>query len=296
MGTLDGRIAIITGAGQGLGRQHALRFAAEGAQVVVNDLGTDGVSAAAELVVAEIVAAGGQAVANADSVADWRGAARMIDQAVDAFGDLHIVVNNAGIVRDRMIVTMSEQEWDAVVAVHLKGHFNMIRHAGAYWRARSKAGDEADRSVINTTSTSGLFGNAGQANYGAAKSAVASLGQMAAAEMSRYGVRCNSIAPSGRTQMTLDVPGVAEKIAPPADGSFDFWDPANVSPFVAYLATADCPFSGETFHVGGGQVTRLRSWSAAEVIRRDSMWTVDDLRIEGPKLAGSGGERPAIPI
>lgn len=301
MASLEGRVAIITGAGRGLGRQHALTFAAEGAKVVVNDVGADaggsgGPRGAAQVVVDEIVASGGEAVASTDSVADWDGAKRMVDLAIESFGDVHVLVNNAGIVRDRVIVNMSEDEWDAVIAVHLKGHFNAIRHAARHWREQSKAGTQIDRSIINTTSTSGLFGNTGQSNYGVAKSAVATLAQIAAAELGRYGVRCNAVAPSARTQMTLDTPGLAEKIAPPTDGSFDFWDPANVSPFFAYLATEDCPFTGETFHVGGGQVTRLRSWSAAEVIRQDARWTVEQLAAEAPKLSGAAVERPALPL
>jgi NAD(P)-dependent dehydrogenase (short-subunit alcohol dehydrogenase family) len=300
VGSLDGRVAIITGAGTGLGREHALCFAAEGAKVVVNDLGTvtgdDGVERArSQPVVDEIVAAGGEAVANTDSVADWEGAKRLVDQAVDAFGDLHVVVNNAGIVRDRVIVNMTEEEWDLVVDVHLKGHMATIRHAGAYWRGRSKAGDDIDRSVINTTSTSGLYGATGQANYGAAKSAIATLTQIAAGELGRYGVRCNAIAPSGRTAMTMATP-VADRIAPPDDGSFDFWDPANVSPFLAYLASPACAFTGETFHVGGGQITRIQSWTAAEMIRRDARWTVEELVAAAPELAGQPVVRPALPL
>jgi NAD(P)-dependent dehydrogenase (short-subunit alcohol dehydrogenase family) len=239
---------------------------------------------------------GGDAVANTDNVADWDGAKRMVDQAVEAFGDLHVLVNNAGILRDRMIVTMSEAEWDAVIAVHLKGHFCPTRHAAAYWREQSKLGHVEDRSIIHTSSTSGLYSNPGQSNYGAAKTGIATLSQIAAKELVRYGVRSNAIAPSARTRLTLSTPGLEDRIGEPEDDSFDFWDPANVSPFVAYLATADCPFTGETFHVAGGQVGRIRSWSLAESIDRHDRWTVEELTAEGPKLAGSGGERPSIPL
>jgi NAD(P)-dependent dehydrogenase (short-subunit alcohol dehydrogenase family) len=278
-----------------------LLFAREGAQVVVNDLGGDlhgegDDRAPAQVVVDEIRAAGGQAVANTDSVADWDAAAGIVDLAVETFGDLHVLVNNAGILRDRMIANMTEDEWDAVVAVHLKGHFCLTRHAAAYWREQTKAGRTGDRSIIHTSSTSGLFSNPGQANYGSAKTAIATLSQIAAKELDRYGVRSNAIAPSARTRLTMQTPGVADRIAPPEGGAFDFWDPANVAPFIAYLATADCPFTGETFHVGGGQVQRIRSWSAAEVIRREGPWTVEELAEEAPKLAGPGADRPSLPL
>jgi NAD(P)-dependent dehydrogenase (short-subunit alcohol dehydrogenase family) len=301
MGALEGRVAVITGAGRGLGREYALLFAREGAKVVVNDLGGDlhgqgEDRAAAQVVVDEITALGGEAVANTDSVADWEGAKRLVDLAVETFGDLHVLVNNAGILRDRVIVNMSEGEWDAVIAVHLKGHFAPTHHAAAYWREQSKAGRAADRSIVHTSSTSGLFSNPGQANYGSAKTAIATLSQIAAKELDRYGVRSNAIAPSARTRLTLQTPGVAEQIAAPEGGGFDFWDPANVAPFVAYLATADCPFTGETFHVGGGQVQRIRSWSAAEVIRRNERWNLPDLQVEAAKLAGPGAERPSLPL
>src|SRR5258708_6171994 len=191
MGALDGRVAVITGAGRGIGREHALLFAAEGASVVVNDLGgaMDGTGddrSAAEQVVDEIKGMGGQAVANADNVADWDGAKRMVDAAIAAFGDLHVLVNNAGILRDRVIINMTESEWDVVIAVHLKGHFAPLHHAAVYWREQTKAGKTVKASVINTSSTSGLNSNPGQANYGAAKSGIATLSEIAAKELSRY--------------------------------------------------------------------------------------------------------------
>ena len=288
MGALDGRVAIITGAGRGLGREHALLFAAEGAKVVVNDLGGDshgdGADATpAQQVVAEIEAMGGEAVVNGDNVADWEGAQRLVRQAVDTFGDLHVLVNNAGILRDRVIVNMSEAEWDAVVTVHLKGHFAPTHFAANYWREQTKAGVEADRSIIHTSSTSGIFSNPGQANYGAAKSGIATLSQIAAKELKRYGVRSNSICPGARTRLTLETPGLGDMVKPPEEG-FDLWDPANVAPFVAYLASADCSFTGETFMVQGGNVTRVQSWTPAQKLEKNDRWTVAELSAEAHKL------------
>src|SRR5438270_2602540 len=207
MGALDGRVAIITGSGRGIGREHALLFAHEGAKVVINDLGgaIDGSGddrTPAEQVVDEIKAMGGEAIANADNVADWEGGQRLVQAAIDAFGDLHVLVNNAGILRDRVLVNMTEEEWDAVIHVHLKGHFVPTRHAAAYWREQTKAGKEVKASIINTSSTSGLLGNPGQSNYGAAKSGIASFTQIVAMELGRYCVRADAIAPAARTRMT----------------------------------------------------------------------------------------------
>jgi NAD(P)-dependent dehydrogenase (short-subunit alcohol dehydrogenase family) len=207
MGALDGRVAIITGAGRGIGREHALLFAAEGASVVVNDLGgaVDGSGddrSPAEQVVAEITSAGGTAIANDDDIADWDGGKRLVDAAVEAFGDLHVLVNNAGILRDRVLVNMTEEDWDSVIHVHLKGHFVPTRHAAAYWREQSKAGKEVRAAVVNTSSTSGLLGNPGQSNYGAAKAGIGAFTVIAAQELIRYGVRVNAIAPAARTSST----------------------------------------------------------------------------------------------
>ena len=281
MGALDGRVAIITGAGRGLGREHALLFAAEGAKVVVNDLGgaNDGTGTditPAQQTVADIKAMGGEAIVNGDNVADWNGAKRMIDQAIETFGDLDILVNNAGILRDRVLVNMSEAEWDAVIAVHLKGHFAPTHHAAAYWREQAKAGVTKPRNLVHTSSTSGLFSNPGQANYGAAKSGIATFSQICAKELSRYNVKSNSIAPAARTRLTLATPGLEDVLAP-KEGQFDMWDPANVSPLVAYLSTAECEFTGETFFVQGGQVTRVQTWTNAEEIKQDDRWTVAGL-------------------
>jgi len=281
MGTLDGRVAIITGAGRGLGREHALLFAAEGAKIVVNDLGgaNDGSGSdmtPAQQTVADIKGMGGEAIVNTDTVADWDGAKRMIDSAIEAFGDLDILVNNAGILRDRVLVNMSESEWDSVIQVHLKGHFAPTHHAAAYWREQAKAGITKPRNLVHTSSTSGLFSNPGQANYGAAKSGIATFSQICAKELSRYNVKSNAIAPAARTRLTMATPGLEDVMAA-KDGKFDEWDPANVSPLVAYLASDLCEFSGETFYVQGGQVTRVATWAMAEEIKQDDRWTVSAL-------------------
>jgi NAD(P)-dependent dehydrogenase (short-subunit alcohol dehydrogenase family) len=288
MGALDGRVAIITGAARGLGREHALLFASEGAKVVVNDLGGDmhgegGDPSAAMQVVDEIEAMGGEAVVNGENVADWEGAQRLVQQAVDTYGELHVLVNNAGILRDRVIINMTEAEWDAVIAVHLKGHFAPTRHAATYWREQSKAGKEIKGSIIHTTSTSGLFANPGQANYDAAKSGIATFSQVCAKELSRYGVRSNAIAPGARTRLTEATPGLGDVVKAPESG-FDVWDPANVSPFVAYLATAECPITGECFMVQGGKVQRAQSWRGAEAIDKGDRWTVKEIEGEVSKL------------
>ena len=282
MGALDDRVIIVTGAGRGVGRAHALLFAAEGAKVVVNDLGgaQDGTGAdlgPADEVVAEIRAAGGEAVANGDSVADWEGAQRIINTAVETFGDLHGVVNNAGILRDRMLVNMTEEEFDLVINVHQKGTFLMMRHAAAYWREQTKAGVEVKASIVNTSSTSGLHSNPGQINYGGAKSAVATMSVIAARELERYGVRVNAIAPSARTRMTLATPGLADRIAEPVDGSFDIWDPANISPLVGWLCTEDCPATAQVYWIGGNRVARFLEWTPIDKGETDDMWSISSI-------------------
>ena len=281
MGALEGRVAIITGAGRGIGREHALLFAAEGAKVVVNDLGgaNDGIGTditPAQQVVDEIRAMGGEAVVNGDNVADWEGAQRMVNAAIEAFGDLDILVNNAGILRDRVLVNMTEEEWDAVIAVHLKGHFAPSRWAAAYWREQAKAGVVKPRNIVHTSSTSGLFSNPGQSNYGAAKSGIATFGQIIGKELARYHVKSNTIAPGARTRLTLATPGL-EDIMKPVEGSFDPWDPANISPLVAYLASEACVFNGETFLVQGGTVTMLESWARGQGVDRGAKWSVSEL-------------------
>lgn len=283
MGHLDGRVVIVTGAGRGVGREHALLMAAEGAKVVVNDLGgaqdgSGGEIGPAQDVVNEIVAAGGDAVANGDSVADGAGARSMIDCAVDNFGDLHGLVNNAGILRDRMLVSMSEEEFDSVVNVHLKGTWLTMHHAANYWRAQTKAGrDDIAASIVNTSSTSGLHSNVGQSNYGPAKSAIATLSIIAAKELQRYGVRVNALAPAARTRMTLSTPGLGERIAEPTDGSFDPWDPANISPLVAWLMKEDCPATGQVYWSRGEKIARFQEWTRADIAETDGRWDIGEL-------------------
>ena len=288
MGVLDGRVAIITGAGRGIGREHALLFAKEGASVVVNDLGGsnsgDGADAGpAQDVADEIIAAGGRAIANTNNVAIWDGAKELVAQAVDEFGRLDVLVNNAGILRDSFIAAMEESNWDAVIAVHLKGHFAMLRHAAAYWKAQSKAGDQPAASVINTASGSGLtLPNAGQANYGAAKAAIAAITLIAADELERYGVRVNAIAPIARTRLTLATPGMGTLMAEPDDGEVDLFSPANISPLVAYLASEKCQVTGNVYAVQGGAISQLSGWKDISTIETDGVWLIDDIAARLP--------------
>jgi NAD(P)-dependent dehydrogenase (short-subunit alcohol dehydrogenase family) len=280
---LQDRVAIITGGGRGLGREHALLFGSLGAKVVVNDLGgaIDGSgsdTSAAQAVADEITAAGGQAVANTDSVSSFTGAKAMVDQAVSSFGDLHVVVNNAGILRDRMLVSMSEQEFDDVIAVHLKGTFNVTRHAADYWREQAKAGTVTDRALVNTSSGAGLHGNVGQTNYAAAKAGIAAMTVVNAMELNRYGVRANCIAPVARTRLTLETPGMGESMQQ------HLFDPENVSPLVAVLAAETCPFNGQVFSVYGGSVGIYAGWSIAETVETDDRWTVESLAAAMDKL------------
>jgi NAD(P)-dependent dehydrogenase (short-subunit alcohol dehydrogenase family) len=284
---LKGRVAVITGAGRGIGREHALLFASEGAKVVVNDLGGDpdgtGADASpAQQVVDEISAAGGTAVANYDDVSDWDGAKRLIDQAVTTFGNLHVLVNNAGILRDRMLVNMSSDEWDVIMKVHLRGHFCTTRWAATYWREQSKEGKTEKRSVINTSSTSGLFGNVGQTNYGAAKTGIASFSTIADAELGRYGVRVNTIAPAAATRLTAAVAPDRLQVGP---GEWSPMDPANIAPFVAYLATEDCPIHGRTFLVSGGQVHLFQPFAVIDHVEKDGLWTIGELRTQAAHFA-----------
>jgi NAD(P)-dependent dehydrogenase (short-subunit alcohol dehydrogenase family) len=292
MGALDGRVAIITGAGRGIGREHSLLFAQEGAKVVVNDLGgaIDGSGddrSPAQQVVDEIKAAGGEAVANTDNVADWEGGRRLINAGVEAFGDVNVLINNAGILRDRMLVSMEEAEWDSVIHVHLKGHFVPTHWAANHWREQSKAGKEVDAAIVNTSSTSGLIGNPGQANYGAAKAGIAAFTIIAAQELQRYGVRVNAIAPAARTRMTEATPGLSDVVKAPTDtAKFDVWDPANVSPLVAYLASESCPATGKVFLVQGGKVQTFQPWTLTEMIDKNDRWTVAELQSEMKQLLG----------
>jgi NAD(P)-dependent dehydrogenase (short-subunit alcohol dehydrogenase family) len=259
--------------------------------VVVNDLGGsgDGTGAdasPAQAVVDEIAAAGGEAVANADDIASFDGAQRLIAQAVDAYGRLDVLVNNAGILRDNVLTKMPEEDWDLVVRVHLKGHWCCLRHGVDHWRQRSKAGEEVRASVINTSSGSGTYlPNAGQANYGAAKAGIAALTLVAAAELERYGVRVNAIAPAARTRLTEHVPMIGQMMAKPEDpDAFDAFDPAHVSPLVAYLATEGCPITGRMYAVQGGQIAECQGWQVRDGITTDGPWTIDEISAQ---LAGA---------
>src|SRR5690625_3707343 len=283
MAALEGRVAVITGAGRGIGREHALLFAAEGASVVVNDLrgshageGTD--SGPAHEVVSEITAAGGRAVASTEDLCSWDGAKSLLQQAVDELGRLDVLVNNAGLLRDAYIPGMEESQCATAIKVHLKGHFAMLHPAALSWKAQSKAGDQPTAAVINTASGSGVtLPNAGQANYGAAKAGIAALTLIAAEELDRYGVRVNAIAPIARTRLTLATPGMGALMAEPEEGEVDLFNPANISPLVAYLATDKCPVTGKVYAVQGGAISALRGWHDTETIETDGIWQIDDI-------------------
>jgi NAD(P)-dependent dehydrogenase (short-subunit alcohol dehydrogenase family) len=303
-GLVDGRVVIVTGAGGGIGRAHALAFAAEGARVVVNDIGVglDGSPAsggsAARGVVDEITAAGGQAIANGADIADWNQAAKLIATAVETFGGLDVLVNNAGIVRDRMMANTSEEEFDAVIAVHLKGHFATMRHAASYWRGLSKAGKapkEIEARIINTSSGAGLQGSVGQGNYSAAKAGIAAMTLVAAAEMGRYGVTVNAIAPSARTRMTETV--FAEMMAKPAEGfeGFDAMAPENISPLVVWLGSTESrDVSGKVFEVEGGLIRVAEGWAHGPQVDKGAKWDPAEL---GPVVSDLlGKSRAPVPV
>jgi len=267
MGICDERVVIITGAGRGLGRAHALAFAAQGAKVVVNDIGTDldgsgGSLSPAQEVAEEVRALGGEALINGDDVSDWEQAGHMVAQTVDAFGRLDTLVCNAGIVRDRMLVNMTVDEWDAVMRVHLRGMFCPVRHAVDHWRGEVKAGSPSVARIVTTSSGAGLFGSVSQANYSAAKAGIAAFTVVAAAEFGRYGILVNSIAPSARSRMTEEA--FAEMMRKPDEG-FDAMDPANVSPLVVWLGSALCDVSGRVFEIAGGQLGVADGWQHGAV-------------------------------
>ena len=287
MGKLDGRVAIVTGAGSGLGRCHALLLAEEGARVVVNDLGES-----AQAVADEITSAGGEAVADQASVAEWETGQALVGTAVDTFGDLHIVVNNAGILRDKMSFSMNEDEWDAVIAVHLKGHFVTSRAAAIYWREQSKAGNDAPRRLVHTSSESGIFGAAGQTNYGAAKGGILTMSLAFARELEKYGATSNVIAPRARTGLTDYIGAFA---APEDPAEFDRYDPANVSPLVVWLCTDDAAdVNGQTFIVGGSGIFLMQRFSEVGDIRKDNeAWTVAEIQANRDALFG--GRDTGIP-
>ena len=278
----EGRVVIVTGAGRGIGRAHALEFARQGARVVVNDIGAEldgtGGSASPAADVAEaITSAGGEAVINGDDVADWDGAQRLVRTAIEAFGGLDVVVNNAGFVRDRMFANAGEDEWDAVVRVHLKGHFCVARHAAAYWRDQTKAGATIDARIINTSSGAGLMGSVGQAAYSAAKGGIAALTLVQSAELGRYGVTANAIAPSARTRMTETV--FAEMMATPDDpGAFDAMAPENIAPLVVWLGSSESrDVTGRVFELEGGKVSIADGWQHGPAVDKGDRWDPAEL-------------------
>ena len=286
-GINDGRVAIVTGAGRGIGREHALLFARTGAKVVVNDLGAEvdgsgSTAGPAGEVVEEIRGMGGEAIANGENVADYEGAGRMVRAAVDAFGRLDILVNNAGILRDRMLVNMTEAEWDAVIHVHLKGTFSPTRAAAEHWRNEAKAGNAVDARIINTSSPSGIFGNAGQTNYGAAKAGIASFTIICGLELGRYGVTANAIAPVARTRMTEPL-GIG---GPPEDASqFDRLDPANISPLVVWLGSPESKdITGRVFCVDGDRISVAEGWQRGPTAEKGDRWDPAELGSVVPDL------------
>ena len=280
-GIVEGRVVIVTGAARGIGRGHALEFARQGAKVVVNDLGAEvdgtGSSGAAAAVVEEIEAMGGEAIVNGEDVSDFDGAERLVRAAIERFGDLHVLVNNAGILRDRMLVNMTVEEWDAVIKVHLRGTFAPLRHAAAYWRGKSKAGEEVDARIINTTSSSGIYGNPGQGNYGAAKAGIAGLTVIAARELERYGVTVNAVAPAALTRMT-------ENLMPKGSGR-PAADPDDIAPLVVWLASAEArPITGRVFNVRAGVISVAEGWHAGPGVDKGSRWDPAELGAIIPAL------------
>jgi NAD(P)-dependent dehydrogenase (short-subunit alcohol dehydrogenase family) len=300
-GICDGRVVIVTGAGRGIGRSHALEFASQGAKVVVNDLGgsVDGTGAdvsPANEVVTPIKEMGGEAVANGDDISDFEGAKRLIESAVSTFGGLDVLVNNAGILRDRMLINMTPEEWDAVIRVHLRGTYAPAHHAAAYWRERAKAGETNDARIINTSSASGIYGNVGQANYGAAKAGIAAFTIIAAMELGRYGVTVNAIAPGALTRMTANLRPDRPEVKP---DEFDARSPDNVAPLVVWLgSTESAGITGRIFNVSGGRISVAEGWHAGPGADKGDRWDpaelgkiVPDLVEKAAPNAAMSGER-----
>ncbi|MEU5092723.1 SDR family oxidoreductase [Streptomyces sp. NPDC021356] len=294
-GLCAGRVAVVTGAGRGLGRAHALALAAEGAKLVVNDLGvgldgTGGTAGPAQQVADEIRSLGGEAVAHGGDIATSEGAASLVATALDAFGRLDTLVNNAGFLRDRMLVNLDEDDWDAVMRVHLKGHFLPLKHAAAHWRAEAKAGRTPKARVVNTSSGAGLLGSVGQGNYAAAKAGIVGLTLVAAAELGRYGVQVNAIAPAARTRMTEQT--FADTMAAPGDSRFDAMAPENVSPLVVWLGSALCAgVTGRVFEAEGGRITVMEGWRPGPTTDKGARWTPAQAGETALKLL-AGAESP----
>lgn len=288
MGICENRVVIVTGAGGGLGAAHAKAFAAEGACVLVNDINTE----AAQKVVDEIVAVGGRAVVNSSDITNYSDSENAVLQARETYGGLHIVVNNAGINRDRMFASMTEHEWDAIMAVHLKGHFCISNHAVRYWRDLAKAGELVNARIINTTSGAGLQGSVGQSNYAAAKAGIAALTLNQAAELGRYGITANAIAPAARTGMTTAVEAMAQRMAEPEDGSFDYWAAENVSPLLVWLGSEQSSHvSGRIFESEGGRISIADGWRSTEGVDKGARWQPEEIAGAMEELLGN--EMPA---
>jgi NAD(P)-dependent dehydrogenase (short-subunit alcohol dehydrogenase family) len=296
-GICEGRVVIVTGAGRGIGRGHALEFAAQGAKVVVNDLGAlvDGTGAdagPANEVVSAIKDMGGEAIANGDDVSDFDGAKRLIDTAVETFGKLDVLVNNAGILRDRMLINMTPEEWDAVIRVHLRGTYAPAHHAAVYWREKAKAGETNDARIINTSSSSGIYGNPGQANYGAAKAGIAAFTIIAAMELGRYGVTVNAIAPGALTRMTEGLGGGNRPEVKPDE--FDARSPDNIAPLVVWLGSSESAgISGRVFNVAGGNISVAEGWSPGPAADKGDRWDPAELGKVIPDLVAKAAPNEA---